>query len=69
MGRKLFWLSVLKVRRTDSCVILHHYFVFFNHQAMIDPAESVQGMLKVMSSLTEKQNGAFLDYEGQTIPW
>ncbi|XP_038565913.1 C-factor-like [Micropterus salmoides] len=35
----------------------------------IDAQESVQGMLSVISSLTEKQNGAFLDYKGKTIPW
>ncbi|KAM9843623.1 C-signal-like [Aulostomus maculatus] len=35
----------------------------------IDAPVSVQGMLKVMASLTEEQNGAFLDYKGQTIAW
>ncbi|XP_042360576.1 C-factor-like [Plectropomus leopardus] len=35
----------------------------------IDAPESVQGMLRVMASLTEKQNGAFLDYKGNTVPW
>ncbi|XP_078125566.1 C-signal-like [Sander vitreus] len=38
-------------------------------EADIDAPESVQGMLSVMASLTEKQNGAFLDYKGQSIPW
>ncbi|XP_048846701.1 C-factor-like isoform X7 [Brienomyrus brachyistius] len=35
----------------------------------IDVVESVQGVLKVMNSLTEKQNGAFLDYHGKQLPW
>ncbi|XP_034567155.1 C-factor-like [Notolabrus celidotus] len=35
----------------------------------IDAQESVQGMLRVLDSLTEKQNGSFLDYKGNTIPW
>ncbi|XP_029292765.1 uncharacterized protein LOC115011700 [Cottoperca gobio] len=35
----------------------------------IDAPESVQGMLDVMASLTEKQNGALLDYKGKSIPW
>lgn len=35
----------------------------------IDTLESVQGMLRVMASLTEKQNGAFLDYKGGPVPW
>ncbi|XP_055008830.1 C-factor-like [Boleophthalmus pectinirostris] len=37
--------------------------------ADIDAHESVQGMLQVINSLTEKHNGAFLDYKGQSIPW
>uniref|UniRef100_A0A3B3SRR9 Uncharacterized protein n=1 Tax=Paramormyrops kingsleyae TaxID=1676925 RepID=A0A3B3SRR9_9TELE len=31
--------------------------------------KSVQGLLKVMGSLTEKENGAFLDYHGKPLPW
>uniref|UniRef100_A0A8C3UKU4 C-factor-like n=1 Tax=Catharus ustulatus TaxID=91951 RepID=A0A8C3UKU4_CATUS len=31
--------------------------------------ESVQGILKVLSSLSEKETGAFLDWEGKVIPW
>ncbi|XP_014803230.1 PREDICTED: C-factor-like [Calidris pugnax] len=30
---------------------------------------SVQGMLKVLSSLSEKETGAFLDWEGKVVPW
>ncbi|KAM6966288.1 C-signal-like [Tautogolabrus adspersus] len=35
----------------------------------IDAQESVEGMLRVLASLTEKQSGAFLDYKGKTVPW
>ncbi|XP_048846703.1 C-factor-like [Brienomyrus brachyistius] len=35
----------------------------------IDVVESVQGVLKMMGSLTEKENGAFLDYHGKQLPW
>uniref|UniRef100_UPI0037E75519 C-signal-like n=1 Tax=Semicossyphus pulcher TaxID=241346 RepID=UPI0037E75519 len=35
----------------------------------IDAPESVEGMLCVLATLTERQNGAFLDYKGQTVPW
>ncbi|XP_068575026.1 C-signal-like [Cebidichthys violaceus] len=35
----------------------------------VDAPESVQGMLSVMASLTEEKNGAFLTYQGNTLPW
>ncbi|XP_074512559.1 C-signal-like [Sebastes fasciatus] len=38
-------------------------------KGMLDAPESVQGMLSVMASLTEEQNGALLDYEGKSVPW
>uniref|UniRef100_A0A673NB78 Uncharacterized protein n=1 Tax=Sinocyclocheilus rhinocerous TaxID=307959 RepID=A0A673NB78_9TELE len=38
-------------------------------EASIDVRESVEGMLCVIGSLPEKQNGAFLDYTGKTMPW
>ncbi|XP_041883211.1 C-factor-like isoform X3 [Corvus kubaryi] len=31
--------------------------------------DSVQGMLKVLSSLSEKETGTFLDWEGKVLPW
>lgn len=31
--------------------------------------DSVQGMLKVLSSLSEKETGTFLDWEGNVLPW
>ena len=30
---------------------------------------SVRGMLKVLSSLSEKDTGTFLDWEGKVVPW
>ncbi|XP_037332784.1 C-signal-like [Pungitius pungitius] len=35
----------------------------------IGATESVQGMLEVMASLTEKQSAGFLDWKGRSIPW
>uniref|UniRef100_A0A8C5X4C1 C-factor-like n=1 Tax=Malurus cyaneus samueli TaxID=2593467 RepID=A0A8C5X4C1_9PASS len=31
--------------------------------------DSVQGMLKVLSSISEKDTGTFLDWEGKILPW
>ncbi|XP_066050735.1 C-signal-like isoform X2 [Chamaea fasciata] len=31
--------------------------------------DSVQGMVKVLSCISEKETGAFLDWEGKVIPW
>ncbi|KAM6252991.1 C-signal-like [Porphyrio hochstetteri] len=31
--------------------------------------ESVQGMLKVLSSLSAKETGSFLNWEGKVVPW
>ncbi|XP_071613308.1 C-signal-like [Heliangelus exortis] len=31
--------------------------------------DSVRGMLKVLSSLSEKDTGTFLDWEGKVVPW
>ncbi|XP_054614696.1 C-factor-like [Dunckerocampus dactyliophorus] len=35
----------------------------------IDVQTSVKGMLKVMSTMKDKHNGAFLDYQGSAMPW
>ncbi|CAL9693197.1 unnamed protein product [Knipowitschia caucasica] len=54
------------------CALLHPGWVqtdMGGENASINAEESVQGMLQVINSLTEKHNGALLDYRGQTIPW
>ncbi|XP_068549720.1 C-signal-like isoform X1 [Anas acuta] len=38
-------------------------------KAPVTVDESVGGMLKVMSSLSEKDTGTFLDWEGKVLPW
>ncbi|OXB58475.1 hypothetical protein ASZ78_009040 [Callipepla squamata] len=38
-------------------------------QAQLTVDESVGGMLKVLSSLSEKDTGTFLDWEGNVLPW
>ncbi|XP_030018343.1 uncharacterized protein LOC115438704 [Sphaeramia orbicularis] len=54
------------------CASLHPGWVrtdMGGEEGEIDAPESVQGMMKVMASLTEQQNGAFLDFKGESISW
>ncbi|XP_043089580.1 C-factor-like [Puntigrus tetrazona] len=54
------------------CISIHPGWVrtdMGGDEAPIDARESVEGMLRVIGSLTEKQHGAFLDYTGKTMPW
>ncbi|OXB76044.1 UNVERIFIED_CONTAM: hypothetical protein H355_000143, partial [Colinus virginianus] len=39
------------------------------HTAQLTVDASVGGMLKVLSSLSEKDTGTFLDWEGNKLPW
>ncbi|KAK9959017.1 hypothetical protein ABG768_011106 [Culter alburnus] len=38
-------------------------------QAYLTTAESISGMMKVITSITEKDSGTLLDWEGNNIPW
>ncbi|XP_051888175.1 C-factor-like isoform X2 [Pristis pectinata] len=38
-------------------------------KAPLTKEESVQGILKVLSRLSEQDNGLFLDWRGQLLPW
>ncbi|XP_064242675.1 C-signal-like [Passer domesticus] len=57
------------------CVALHPGWVqtdmgsFDGHTPPVTVDDSVQGMLKVLSSLSEKDTGGYLDWEGNVIPW
>ena len=37
--------------------------------APLTPAESIAGMRRVIAALTPRQTGAFLDPQGNTVPW
>jgi NAD(P)-dependent dehydrogenase (short-subunit alcohol dehydrogenase family) len=37
--------------------------------AEVSVRDSVEGMLKVIDDLTEEQNGKFLDWHGEELPW
>ncbi|KAM9508082.1 C-signal-like [Guaruba guarouba] len=39
------------------------------HEPPLTVDESVRGMLQVLSSLSEKDTGTFLSWEGKVIPW
>ncbi|XP_039594026.1 C-factor-like [Polypterus senegalus] len=38
-------------------------------QAVLTKEESINGILKVISNLSEKDNGGFLSHTGETLPW
>lgn len=44
-------------------------FLLLPLQPPVTVDESVQGMLKVLSSLSEKETGTFLNWEGKVVPW
>lgn len=50
----------------------HHHicnFFLWHPQAPLTTAESISAMMKVITSLTEKDSGTLLDWEGKKIPW
>ncbi|XP_063190150.1 C-signal-like isoform X2 [Chroicocephalus ridibundus] len=57
------------------CVALHPGWVQTDmgtsagHMPPLTVEASVQGMLKVLSCLSEKDTGTFLDWEGKVVPW
>ncbi|KAL7885273.1 hypothetical protein AOLI_G00055680 [Acnodon oligacanthus] len=54
------------------CVALHPGWVrtdMGGPDAPLSPEESISSMLSVISGLTEKDHGEFLDYSGKKLPW
>ncbi|XP_057202346.1 C-factor-like [Triplophysa rosa] len=54
------------------CVSIHPGWVktdMGGDMAPLESRDSVAGILRVMSSLTEKEHGGFMDYTGKTMPW
>jgi hypothetical protein len=35
----------------------------------VEPCDSIAGMIKVLDGLTLEKTGAFLNWEGNTVPW
>ena len=58
--------------RGISVALLHPGFVrtdMTGHQGMIDPDESVRGLLARMDELTLENSGSFWHQNGETLPW
>ncbi|XP_078083642.1 C-signal-like [Mustelus asterias] len=54
------------------CTSLHPGWVqteMGGEKAPLTKEESVRGILKVLLTLSEKDNGSFLDWRGQRLPW
>jgi len=65
-------LSLDLHRKSITCVALHPGWVrtrLGGSRAPLSPEESAAGLFKILTSLEEKNNGSFLDYQGRHIPW
>ncbi|XP_053362595.1 C-factor [Clarias gariepinus] len=54
------------------CAVVHPGWVqtdMGGEKAPLTPEESVSSLLAVISALSEKDHGQFLDYKGQNLPW
>ncbi len=54
------------------CVVFHPGWVqtdMGGKAAPVTPPQSVAGMMKVIGSLTKKDNGTFRNFDGDTLPW
>ncbi|XP_036423303.1 C-factor-like [Colossoma macropomum] len=65
--------AALELRKDEIlCTALHPGWVRTDtggEQASMEAKQSVEALLKVMSSLNEQHHGGFLDYAGNTVPW
>ena len=54
------------------CVVFHPGWVqtdMGGKAAPVTPPQSVSGMMKVIAGLTNKDNGTFRNFDGDTLPW
>ena len=55
-----------------TCVVMHPGWVrtdMGGKNATLSPEESVRGLIQVIGGLTTGDNGRFLDYSGDELPW
>ena len=38
-------------------------------RATLSPAESIEGMIRVISGLAPQDSGRFFNYRGEELPW
>ena len=66
------WQTLALANPDLACAMLHPGWVqtrMGGQSAPVTPEQSIAGMRKVIDSLAPKDSGAFLDYEGKTVPW
>ncbi|WP_300973332.1 SDR family oxidoreductase [Sphingomonas sp. LHG3406-1] len=66
------WKTLALANPELACVMLHPGWVqtrMGGSNAPVTPEQSIAGMMRVIEGITPAQSGAFLDYEGQSVPW
>ncbi|MFC7536274.1 SDR family oxidoreductase [Sphingomonas sp. GCM10030256] len=66
------WTTLALANRDLACAMLHPGWVqtrMGGPGAPVTPEQSITGMRRVIEELTPQRSGAFLDYQGQTVPW
>jgi NAD(P)-dependent dehydrogenase (short-subunit alcohol dehydrogenase family) len=66
------WRTLALANPDLICTMLHPGWVqtrMGGESAPVTPGQSIAGMRKVIDGLTQKDSGAFLDYEGKSVPW
>jgi len=64
-------LSLELGKRGVTCIGLHPGWVRtdFSPAGIVEPEDSARGLLNVMINATAAENGRFIDYTGERVPW
>lgn len=66
------WTTLALANADIPCAVLHPGWVqtrMGGSNAPVTPEDSIAGMRRVIAGLTTADSGAFLDYQGQRVPW